>query len=449
MSSQSPEHLQQVAAQAVELAKTSGADAADVVVFNSRSSSVSVRGGETQDINSAESLGLGLRVLTGRSQAIVSTSRLETEDLTLLAERAVAMARLAPEDPNAGLASGDQICSEFPDLDLADEADPTTDELLALAKRADSAGLAVEGVSASNGAGASAGRSFIALAASNGFAGHYERTSYGISTSMIGGAGTEMENDYEYNSVVHLSDMMEPETVGRTAGERVMRRLGPRKVASQAVPIVYEQRIASSLVGHLAGAINGSSVARRSSFLQEQMGEAVFGRGISIIDDGHKRRGHSSRPFDAEGISTGELAVIEDGLLKTWLLDLRSARQLGLETTGHAARGTGGPPSPRQSNLNMMPGKVSPEDLMADIEQGFFVCELIGQGVNITTGDYSRGAAGFWIENGEITYPVSEVTIAGNLKDMFANLTPANDLIERGSINAPTCRIEGMTLAGI
>lgn len=449
MSEPTVQQFSDVVASVIEKAKANGADAADALLIKRDSSSVSVRGGETEDLNRAESRDLGLRVLVGQSQAIVSSSKFDENELDGLAERAVAMAKLAPADPNAGLAEPGQLATEFPALDIADESEPTSDELLAMANEADAAGLAVAGVTASTGAGASASRTLVVLGASNGFAGNYQRTGYGVSAAMIGGDGTKMERDYDYSSKVHFADLVSPQEIGRNAGERVVKRLNARKVSSKAVPVVYDQRIAGSLVGHLAGAVNGAGVARGTSFLKDQLGEAVFAKGISIVDDARMARGHGSRPFDAEGLATGRLDIIEDGKLKSWILDLRSARQLGLSSTGHAGRGPSGPPSPGASNLNLMAGTATPQELMADIAQGFLVCEMIGMGVNGTTGDYSRGAAGYWIENGEIAYPVTEITIAGNLKDMFKNLTPANDLVIRGSVNAPTCRIEGMTIAGV
>jgi PmbA protein len=449
MSEPTVQHFSDVIASVIEKAKARGADAADAVLINSGSSSVSVRGGETESLNRAESRDLGLRVLIGQSQAIVSSSKFDEKELNELAERAVAMAKLAPADPNAGLAEAGQLATEIPALDLADDSEPTSDELLAMANEADAAGLAVAGVTASTGANSSASRTLIVLGASNGFSGHYQRTGYGVSAAMIGGDGTKMERDYDYSSKVHFADLASPQEIGRNAGERVVKRLNARKVSSQAVPVVYDQRIAGSLVGHLAGAVNGSGIARGTSFLKDQLGEAVFAKGISIVDDARLPRNHGSKPFDAEGLATGRLEIIEDGILKSWILDLHSARQLGLSSTGHAGRGPSGPPSPGASNINLMAGEATPQELMADISQGFLVCEMIGMGVNGTTGDYSRGAAGYWIENGEIAYPVSEITIAGNLKDMFKNLTPANDLVIRGSVNAPTCRIEGMTIAGV
>jgi PmbA protein len=306
----------------------------------------------------------------------------------------------------------------------------------------------VAGVTRPSGSSASASRRDVALVASNGFAGGYRRTSHGISVSMVAGEGTAMERDYDYSSATHAGDLTPAETVGRTAGERAVRRLKPRKVATCRVPVVYEQHIAGGLVGHLAAAVNGTAIARGTSFLKDRLGTAVLPKGLSIIDDPLRRRGLASRPFDAEGAATAPRAVVEDGTLATWLLDCRTARKLGLATTGHAARGTSSSPSPSASNIHLMPGAQTPADLIGSLARGFFVTELIGMGVNGVTGDYSRGAAGFWIENGEIAYPVSEVTIASNLIDMYSRLSAADDLVFRASVNAPTVLIEEMTVAG-
>ena len=269
-----------------------------------------------------------------------------------------------------------------------------------------------------------------------------------LSASVIAGEGTEMERDYDYTAAVFAADMDSPEAIGKSAGEKAVKRLNPQKAETSAVPIVFDTRVSKSLIGHLSSAVNGSSIARGTSFLKDKMGERIFPEGINIIDDPLRKRGLKSRPFDGEGIATRRIPLIEDGQLKTWVLDLRSARQLGLQSTGHASRGTSSAPSPSSSNLYLEPGEMSPEELMADIKQGLYVNELIGFGINGVTGDYSRGASGFWIENGKISYPVSEVTIAGNLNDMFANLSRANDLEFRFGIDAPTVRIEGMTVAG-
>jgi PmbA protein len=308
--------------------------------------------------------------------------------------------------------------------------------------------MAVSGVTNSEGGGASFSRTGIALATSDGFFGRYAGTSSGVGVSVVAGEGTNMERDYDHASARHASDLTSPQAIGRSAGERTVKRLGPRKVKSQAVPIVYDPRVSGGLLGHFVGAISGSSIARGVSFLKDMLEKQVFSSAINIVDDPHRKRGLRSKPFDGEGVANRRWALIENGVLKTWLLESASARQLGLATTGHAARGTGGPPMPAPTNLYMAAGPLTPQALMADIKQGFYVTELIGMGVNGVTGDYSRGAAGFWIENGEIAYPVSEITIAGNLKDMFRELSPANDLEFKHATNAPTVRIEGMTVAG-
>jgi PmbA protein len=316
------------------------------------------------------------------------------------------------------------------------------------ALRAETAGLAVKGVSKSEGASASASIGGMVLATSGGFRGAYLVSHCGVSMSAIAGEGTAMETDYDYTSALHAADLESPEKVGRTAGERAVARLNPRKVATTKVPIVYDKRVATSLVGHLASAINGSSIARKTSFLKDKRGERLFRPGIRIIDDPLRKRGLRSRPFDGEGVAVNRLALIEDGVLMSWLLDSATARELGLVTTGHAHRGVSSAPSPGATNLYLEAGTASPEDLIADIRDGFYVTSLIGMGVNQVTGDYSRGASGFWIENGKQTYPVSEVTIAGNLVDIFGSLTPANDLEFRQGVNAPTVRVEGLTVAG-
>ena len=308
--------------------------------------------------------------------------------------------------------------------------------------------MAVKGVTNSEGGGASFSRAGVALATSSGFYGRYAGTSHSIGVAVLAGEGTGMERDYDHASARHAGDLRSAEDIGKTAGERTMARLNPRRVKSQSVPVVFDVRESAGIVGHFAGAISGAAIARGVSFLKDRMGEEVFAAGISIVDDPHRVRGLRSKPFDGEGVANQRRALIEKGRLTTWLLDCASARQLGLATTGHAARGTGGPPHPSATNLYMEAGTLSPEGLIADIKQGFYVTELMGMGVNGVTGDYSRGAAGFWIENGKIAFPVSEVTIAGNLKDMFRQLTPASDLVFRHGTNAPTLRIEGMTIAG-
>jgi len=432
----------------VKAALRAGADTADAVVVRSLSQSIEVRDGAVEESESAEGDDLGLRVLVGRRQAVVSTNDMSGDGSAALATRAVAMARAAPEDKYAGLADEKFLAHDFPDLDLIDRALPTVQQLEAMARAAEAAGLAVKGVSKSGGASASAGIGGMVLVTSHGFRGAYLGSRHGVSMTAIAGDGTGMERDYDYSSALHASDLESPEKIGRTAGLRAVERLNPRKVSTRKVPVVFDPRIAGSLVSHLASAANGASVARKTSLLKDKMGAKLFADGIRIIDDPLRMRGQRSRPFDGEGVAGHRLALVEDGVLCSWLLDSATARELGLITTGHAQRGVSSGPSPGASNLHLEAGSLSPAALIADIADGFYVTDLIGMGVNMVTGDYSRGASGFWIENGQRTYPVSEVTIAGHLLDIFRTLTPANDLEFRYGTNAPTVRLEGLTVAG-
>jgi len=430
-------------------ATRAGADAADAVYFDAASLSVAQRLGESEKLERAESCDLGLRVFVGKRQAIVSSTDFAPEVLDELVERAVAMARIATEDPYCGIADPSQLVSDFPELDMCDPMEPTVEDLTDLAVRAEDAARAVEGVTNSEGAEAGWSRANIAVAATNGFAQSYSMSSQSFSASVIAGEGTGMETDYDYDSAVYGSDLKSPEEIGRSAGERAVERLNSRKVKSQQVPIIYDRRVSSGIVRHLAGAINGASIARGTSFLKDSMGKAVFDSGISIIDDPHRVRGMRSKPFDGEGIANSRRALVKGGKLTTWVLDLASSRQLGLETTGHASRGTSSPPSPGTTNVYMENGSASVAELMADIKSGLYITQMIGMGVNGVTGDYSRGATGFWIENGELTYPVSDISVAGNLKDMFLHLIPADDLEFKYGVDAPTLRIDGMTVAGL
>jgi len=432
----------------VKAARAAGADAADAVAVRSLSLGVEVRDGAVEESESAEGDDLGLRVLVGKRQAVVSTNDTSTSGYAELAARAVAMAKVAPEDKFAGLADESLLTRDFPDLDLIDRALPTVGELEKLARAAEEAGLAIKGVTKSGGASASAGIGGMVLVTSHGFRGAYLGSSHGISMTAVAGEGTGMERDYDYSSVRHATDLESPHKIGRTAGERAIARLNPRKVTTRKVPVVFDKRVASSLVGHLASAVNGASIARKASFLKDKMGAKLFADGIRIIDDPLRKRGLRSHPFDGEGVAGKQLALIDDGVLRSWILDCGTARELGLATTGHASRGVSSGPSPSASNLHLEAGKLSPDELIADIKDGFYVTDLIGMGVNMVTGDYSRGASGFWIENGKKTYAVSEVTIAGHLFDIFRSLTPANDLEFRQATNSPTVRLEGLTVAG-
>jgi PmbA protein len=430
-------------------ARAAGADAADAVLFDSASVSLSQRLGATEKLERSESGDLGLRVFIGKRQAIVSSSDRSAKALGELVERAVAMARVVPEDPFAGLADPEQIAHSFPEIDILDPVEPAIESLMERARRAEEAALAVAGVTNSEGADAGWSRSTIAIAASNGFAGSYGVSRQSLSASVLAGTGTGMERDYDYDSKVYGADLRDAADIGREAGERAVRRLNPRRMKSGKLPVVFDPRASRGLLGHLTGAISGPSIARGTSFLKDKMGERIFPEGVTIIDDPHVMRGLRSRPFDAEGVAVRRHTIIEDGRLTTWLLDLRSARQLGLATTGHAARGTSGPPGPAPANVYMAAGKRSRADMIAEIKEGFYVTDLMGMGVNGVTGDYSRGAGGFWIENGVITHPVNEMTIAGNLKEMFLNMEAADDLELRFGMDAPTVRIDGMMIAGL
>ncbi len=439
--------LQGIAERLIGKTMKAGAEAADALIVEGLSMGASYRLGKLEDVDRSEGHDLGLRVFMGKRQAVASSNDFSDAALDELADRVVAMAKLAPEDPYCGLAPKERLATAWPDLDLDDGVEPASEDLAARAAEAEEAGLAVKGITNSEGAGAGWGRSRVVLATSDGFTGGYASSSHSVSCSLIAGEGMGMETDYDFSSVHHLSDLEAASDVGRRAGERTVRLLGPQKVGTQKVPVVYDPRVGRSLLGHFAGAISGPGIARGTSFLKDMMGETVFADGVNIIDDPHRKRGLASKPFDAEGVANKARTLIEGGTLTTWLLHAASARQLGLQTTGHAARGTGGPPGVSCTNLYMEAGTQSPEELIGEIEAGLYVTGLIGQGVNGVTGDYSRGAAGFWIKDGKLTHPVNEITIAGNLKDMFLALTPANDLEFRYGINAPTLRIDGMTVA--
>jgi PmbA protein len=433
----------------IAAARKGGADAADAIYVCDASTQVQVRLGQLEDVGRSEGEEIGLRVFVGARSASVSSSDLSADALAALVDRAVAMAREAPEDPYAGLAPADRLMTgEGPAIDGDDDAEPSPALLRERALAAEDAARAIPGVTNSEGGSASAGRSRVAIATSTGFARGYSTSSYGCSASVIAGEGGAMQRDYAYHSARHLADLEGAEAIGRRAGERAVARLNPGKLASGAMPVVFDPRVGSGLLGHLIGAITGSAVARRTSFLLDRLGEPVFAPGITVRDDPHRPRGLRSKPFDGEGLPTAPRDIIADGRLTTWLMESAAARQLGLEPTGHATRGVGGPPGAGATNLYMMPGTLSPETLMEDVTLGLYVTELIGHGVNPVTGDYSRGASGFVIRNGALAEPVAEITIAGNLKEMFLHLTPANDLVFRRAVDVPTLRIEGMTVAG-
>lgn len=433
----------------IDQAKKAGADAADAILADGESTTVTYRLGELEQLERSEGGDIGLRVLVGQKQAIVSSSDRSKQALAELVERAVAMAKTVPDDEHVGLADPDQLITELPEVDMCDPSDLSTDVLIDAAKSCEDAARSVEGITNSEGAQANWGRSRVAIVASNGFHRAYESTGGSYSASVLAGdVESGMETDYEYTSAVYANDLRSPAEVGLAAGERTIRRLGARKVDSGKFPIVFEPRTARGLLNHFLGAINGNAVARGTTFLKDRLDTAVFGDTITIVEEPHRARGLRSKPCDAEGLPNADHKLIDAGVLTTWVLDLRSARKLGLKSTGHASRGPSSPPSPSVTNVNLVPGSQSPADLIGEIEQGVYVTDAFGQGVNGVTGDYSRGVAGFWIENGELVYPVNEITIASNLKDMFMALTPANDLDLRYGIDSPTVRVDGMSVAG-
>ncbi|MDQ8756174.1 TldD/PmbA family protein [Sphingosinicella sp. LHD-64] len=437
------------AAALVDAAIKAGADAADVLYFGDASTNVQVRLGALEDVTRSEGEEIGLRVFIGTRSASVSSSDLSGDALGALVERAAAMARQAPEDPYAGLAPAERLLrGDLPAIDSDDGTDPSPAELKEGALAVEDAARAVPGVTNSEGGGVSAGRTVIALATSAGFARAYSASGYGIWASVLAGTGGDMQRDQASHSARHYADLDSPEEVGRLAGERTVKRLNPGRLSSGTMPVVFDPRVGGGLVGSLVGAMNGPAIARRHSFLIGREDETLFPEHIVIVDDPHRPRGLRSKPFDGEGVATAPRRLVDGGRVTGWLMTAASARQLGLEVTGHASRGVGGPPGAGATNVHLEPGSLSPAELIADIGRGLYVTEMIGSGVNAVTGDYSRGASGFLIENGEITTPVAEITIAGNLIDMYRNLAVANDLEHRRTINVPTLRIEGMTVAG-
>ncbi|MFN7167099.1 MAG: TldD/PmbA family protein [Pannonibacter sp.] len=437
--------LETRAARLVEAALKAGADACDAVAVTGMSLSVEVREGKVEETDRAEGDDVTLRVFIGRRSASVSANTMD--DPAALAERAVAMARVTPEDPYAGLADPAHLLRQLPELDLLDATELSAAELKDLALAAEAAGLDVAGVSKSGGASASWRLGGMVLATSHGFTGAYTTSRYGLSMTAVAGEGTGMERDYDYDYQTFFEDMEDAALIGRRAGERAVRRLKPQKLTTRTATVLYEARAARSFLGHLAGAINGAAIARGTSFLKDRMNQAVFAPGIRVTDDPLKPRGAATRPFDGEGLGGVPLDMIEDGILRHWYLDSATARELGLTPNGRAHRGGAGT-SPGATNLTLHPGSDSLEDMMRAAGSGLVVTDLIGHGVNGVTGDYSRGASGFWFENGEIVMPVSEITIAGNLKDMFARLRPGSDLDARYSAAAPSIAIEGLTIAG-
>ena len=438
--------LTDTAGRLIAAAKRAGADAADAAVVMSLGRSVNVRLGKVEDTESSESEDLALRVFVGKRVATVSAD--VNADIDRLAERAVAMARVSPEDRYASLAPKDRLAADDGlDLDLYDATSISSESMVTEALALEDAARAVSGVSNSGGASVSAGASGLVLVTSDGFAGARMRSGYSRSVSVIAGEGTAMERDYDFDSRIHYADLNPSEAIGRSAGDRVVRRLKAGTMATGSYPIVFDPRVSRGLIGSLIGAINGAAIARKTSFLMNRLGEQVLPSSVTIVDEPLLKRRSGSRPFDGEGVRGERIMLVENGILESWILDTATATELGLETNGRASRSSGGV-SPSSTNVSVNPGEMSPEELIADTKNGIYIHELIGQGTNLVTGDYSRGATGFLIENGELTRPVSEFTIAGNLTEMLLGLTLANDLDTRFSLVAPTMRVERMTVAG-
>ncbi|MBY8974187.1 TldD/PmbA family protein [Rhodobacteraceae bacterium NNCM2] len=436
---------QDIAERLIAAAQSAGADAADALVVASDSTFVGIAEGRLEEAEHAESRDFGLRVLVGQRQACVSSSNPAESVLQEMAARAVAIAREAPEDPFCGLA--DSVTAAELDLDLEDRAaDPAPEALEEMARAAEAAALSVAGVEQVEQASASIGRMQISIAATNGFRGSYGRTSRSVSASAIAGAGLARERDWASETRRHMADLPDSAGIGRQAGERASERLSPRKPPSGSFPVLYDNRVSGGLIGHLLSAINGTSIARGSSWLLDAMGKTVMPAGIDLIEDPLLRRGPASRPFDAEGMAAAERKLVEDGVLTSWVLDLATARKLGLASTGNARRGTGAPPSPGTSNIRITQGAQSREDLIRDMGTGLIVTSMIGSSINATTGAYSRGASGFWVEGGEIAFPVNEVTVAGSLPEMLTRFTAANDADPHRAVSAPSLLVEGLTV---
>ena len=432
----------------LETAKSEGADAAEATLVKNKGVGVEVRLGKFESVEHAEDFQIGLRVFTGQKSASISTGKVDTDAVKALCQRAVAMARLAPADPYIRLASKEEQAVELPDLELFDSTEFTTEMLTEMALKCEESALGIKGITNSEGASAGQSTAEIAIATSTGFTGEYSRSSFSVSASVIAEKDGRMETDYDFCSTVYAEDLIDVKKIGTSAGERTIGKLGAKSALTGQFPVIFDSRVSKSLTGHFASAVNGASVARGSSFLKDKMGQEIASKHITVTDDPLRHRGLGSRRFDGETLPVKQLQLIKDGILQSWLLDLASATQLGLTPTGNASRSLSSPPSPGTSNCLIENGTVSLEELISDINEGFLVTELIGSSVSLTTGDYSRGASGFWIENGEITYPVTEATIAGNLKEMFFEMTPANDIDLRFSTSAPSIRVDGMMVAG-
>jgi len=434
----------------VQAALKAGADAAEAVGAERRALSISVRLGELEEVEREESRDLGVRVFVGRRQASVSGSDISPEGRAKLVERVVAMAKLAPEDPYAGLADSALLArGQHADLDLFDPSEPPAETLEARARAAEDAARAVERVSNTDGASASWSGSQWTMVTSGGFSGVHRASGFSLGATAIAADENGMEIGYDGRSTRWQADLPKPEAIGAEAGRRAVQRLGARKIASTTAPVIFENRLAASLLGPLIGAISGPSIARGTSFLKDKLGERLFGADVTVTDDPHKRRGLGSSPFDDEGVANQARKLIDAGVLTTWLLNTASAKQLGLTSTGHASRGLAGPPGVSTSNLTLIPGEKSRAELMKDAGKGLIVTSMFGPSLNGNTGDWSVGCAGFWFEDGELAYPVTEITVAGNLIDIYRRLVPGSDLEIRGSTNAPSLLVDSLAIAGL
>lgn len=432
----------------IEKTIKAGATDCDVVLAKGSSKSISYRLGKVEDVEESNGSTFGIRALIGNKQAFISSSDHDESNIDKLITRLIQMTKLAPEDETACLGDPNLYETEIKDLNLLQCEQTDTNKLIDMARNCEESALEIKGITNSEGSGSSFSESEFFIANNKGFSGGYKSSSNSISCSVIAGEGQQMERDYDYAVSRHISDLLAPSEVGKSSAEKAIKRLNPRKIQSCKTPVIFDKRISDDLIGYLASAVSGNSIARGTSFLKDSLGKQIFSKEINIIDDPKIPKGLGSRPFDGEGLRTNKKEIVKNGVLETWLLNTSTAKKLNLRSTGNASRGVGSPPGISTSNLFMANGIHSYDDMIKSTNSGFYATELIGMGVNIVTGDYSMGASGLWIENGEIQYPVSEITIASNLKDMFLNLSAANDLEFKARSNAPTIRVENMTLAG-
>ncbi|MBN8544204.1 MAG: TldD/PmbA family protein [Alphaproteobacteria bacterium] len=440
--------MSDAAQKAITLAMRSGADASDALIVTSRDLTASIRNEAPETIEQSEACGLGIRVFVGKRTATLSTSDLSPHAIEKLVENTVAIAKAAPTDPHVALADAALLAAALPELELADNTEPSMKDLQRLARECEAAGRSEKGITNSEGADASWGTLHVGLFTSHGVAHEYRTTHGGLSLSLIAGTGDTMQRDYAYSSKRFMRDIRSAESIGKEAALRTLRRMNPRKIASTNLPVIFEPRVGKQLLGAFAGAISGSAIARGTSFLKQDLGKQVFSKTISISDDPLIKRGLASRPCDGEGVAVKKQAMVSAGTLNSWFLDTRSANQLGMKTTGHASRSLSSAPHPSATNLYIEAGVQTPKALMQETGTALYITETFGHGVNLITGDYSQGASGFMVENGEMIYPVSEITIAGNLRELFAQLTAANDLTFEYGFNVPTLRVANMAVAG-